>query len=76
MKSETILKQLSVYLPAYDIERLRLNLVLKGSIVMCLAISDIAKKYTGTQNDEKEVSRLLSTLCKNHFRTIDSKTLK
>lgn len=75
MKSETILKQLSIYLSAHDVERLRLNLVLKGSIIMCLAISDITKKYTGTQNNEKEVSRLLSALCKNHFRNKDSSTL-
>lgn len=67
MKSETILKELSKYLTRHDVERLRMNLVLKGSIVMCLAIADISKHYNPPQEEERIVSDLLSKLCKNHF---------
>lgn len=69
MKSETILKHLLFYLSPHDVERLRMNLVLKGSIVMCLAIADITKHYRCSQEDEKKVSELLSKLCKNHFNS-------
>lgn len=73
MKSETILKQLGPYLSSHDVERLRLNLVLKGSIVMCYAIYDITKNIRCSQEDENIISELLSRLCHNHFKTIDSK---
>lgn len=76
MGNATLFKKLKKYLPEYDIERLKLNLVLKGSIVMCYCIVDICTNYNGTQEEENEVSRLLSLLCQNHFKTIDSKTLK
>ena len=67
MRSETILKELSSYLSKQDIERLRMNMVLKGSIVICLAIADISKHYNPPQEEERIVSDLLSKLCKNHF---------
>lgn len=76
MGNATIFKKLKKYLSDYDIERLKLNLVLKGSIVMCYCIVDICKNYNSTQENEDEVSRLLSLLCENHFKKIDSKTLK
>lgn len=68
MESETILSQLSFYFSPNDIERLRLNLALKGSVVMCLAIADITKHYRCSEEDEKRVSDLLSKLCHNHFK--------
>lgn len=69
MKSETILKKLSSYLSRHDVERLRMNLVLKRSIVICLAIADISKHYNPGEEEERIVSDLLSQLCKNHFNS-------
>lgn len=76
MGNATIFKKLKKYLSEYDITRLKLNLVLKGSVVMCYTIVDICKNYNSTQENENDVAILLAMLCQNHFKTIDSKTLK
>ena len=76
MRSATILKRLSNYLTIYDIERLKLNLVLKDTILICYTIVDICKNYNSTQENEDKVCALLSELCRNHFNAVDSKTLK
>lgn len=75
MGNATILKKLSKYLALYDVERLKLNLVLKGSIIMCLAITDIVKNYNSTQENENEVAHLLSNLCSNHFKAPEQKKI-
>lgn len=70
MHTKTILNKLSEYLEPVDVERLRLNMALPGSIVMCLCVSDIAKNYNSTQEKEEEVARLLSALCNKHFKIV------
>lgn len=71
MSTKTILKRLAEHLEPVDVERLRLNLALPGSIVMCLAVSDIVKNFNSTQEKEDEVARLLSALCSKHFKTVN-----
>lgn len=70
MHTKTILKKLSNYLEPVDVERLKLNMALPGSIIMCLCVSDIAKNYNSTQEKEEEVAQLLSALCSKHFKTV------
>jgi len=69
MSTNEIFRRLSNYLNPVDIERIKLNMALKGSIVICLAIADITKGYSLNEENEKEVSRLLSMICKRHFNS-------
>jgi hypothetical protein len=69
MSTKQLFEKLSKYLSPVDVERIKINMALKGSIVMCLAIADICKSYNSTQENEKEVSRLLSMICKRHFNS-------
>jgi hypothetical protein len=72
MRTKQVIEELAKYLPPDEVEQLKINMALPGSIVMCLCIADITRNYNSTPEREKEVSRLLSALCNIHFKTISA----
>ena len=68
MRTKQIIKKLAEHLEPFDVERLKLNMALPGSVVMCLCVADIVKSYNSTPEKEEEVARLLSALCNKHLK--------
>jgi hypothetical protein len=70
MKTDNILKELEKYLPKLTVNELRLMTALKGSITMCIFVTEIIKSHNSSKEKEDVVAYLLSALCHNHFSKI------
>ncbi len=69
-KKQQILKRLKFYLSEYHYSLIRLSMALEGDITLCASIADLIKQYNSSEEDEAQVSILLSQLCKEHFKNV------
>ena len=70
MKKKKLLQVLKTYLSDYHYSLIRLGLTIEGDITFCSSVTDIIKEYNSTEDNEAQVSAILSQLCKEHFKNV------